>query len=161
MIIGFAGVLIVMQPQPGAFQPPTLVSLLAALCYAGYYLTTRTLSIRESPAALLIYGTAIGAALLTPAMPFVAVPPPNLVVTLAMVLCGIAGGVGHWFLILATRYAPAPVLAPFVYTQIVWMVAAGYAFFGDIPTASNLVGAAIVIACGLYILYRERVHRDA
>jgi drug/metabolite transporter (DMT)-like permease len=160
VIVGFVGVLIVVQPQPSTFQPATLLSLTAALFVAGYYLTTRTLSISESPAGLLIYGTAVGVVLLTPAMPFVAVPPPTLMVTLALVLSGIAGGIGHWFLILASRHAPAPVLAPFTYTQIVWMIAAGYAFFGDTPTASNLVGAAIVIACGLYILYRERIHRD-
>jgi drug/metabolite transporter (DMT)-like permease len=160
VIVGFAGVLIVVQPQPSTFQPATLLSLAAAFCAAGYYLTTRALSASETPAVLLIYGTAVGVVLLTPAMPFIAVPPPTLMVTLALVLSGIAGGVGHWFLILAARHAPVPVLAPFTYTQIVWMVSAGYAFFGDTPTSSNLVGAAIVIACGLYILYRERVHRD-
>ncbi len=160
VIVGFAGVLVVMQPQPSTFQPATLLSLAAAFCYAGYYLTTRKLSATENPAALLIYGTAIGAVLLTPALPFVAVPPPTLMVALALALTGIAGGVGHWLLIRAARYAPAPVLAPFTYTQIVWMIAAGYAVFGDAPTASNLIGAAIVIASGLYILYREGVHRD-
>jgi drug/metabolite transporter (DMT)-like permease len=160
VIVGFVGVLIVMQPRPETFHPAVLLSLTAACCYAGYYLTTRKLSATENPMALLIYGTAIGVVALTPALPFVAEMPPTPMVALALAASGVAGGIGHWFLILAMRHAPAPVLAPFTYTQIIWMIAAGYAFFGDTPTTSNLFGAAIVIASGLYILYRERVHRD-
>lgn len=160
VITGLLGVLIVMQPQPSAFHPAVFASLSAAFCYAGYYLTTRMLSATDTAAGMLIYGTLVGAALLTPTLPFVAEVPPTWTVAAALVVCGLAGGLGHWFLILATRYAPAPVLAPFTYTQIVWMVAAGYVFFGDVPTVSTLFGAAVVIASGLYILYRERVHRD-
>jgi drug/metabolite transporter (DMT)-like permease len=160
VIVGFVGVLIIMQPQPGAFHPAALLSLGAAFCYAGYYLTTRTLSATDSTAGMLIYGTLLGAIVLTPALLVVGERPPTLTVAFALALCGLAGGIGHWFLILATRYAPAPVLAPFTYTQIVWMIAAGYAFFGDVPTATTLVGAVVVISSGLYVLYRERVHRD-
>jgi drug/metabolite transporter (DMT)-like permease len=70
---------------------------------------------------------------------------------------GVYGAFGHWLLILAHARAPAPVLSPFIYTQIVWMLALGYLFFGDWPDAATLVGAGIVIASGLYLLYRERV----
>jgi drug/metabolite transporter (DMT)-like permease len=93
-------------------------------------------------------------------MPFIAVPPPTWAVAGALILTGVMGGIGHWWLILANRYAPATVLAPFTYTQIVWMVLAGYLVFGDIPDATTLIGAAIITASGLYILYREQVHRD-
>jgi drug/metabolite transporter (DMT)-like permease len=70
------------------------------------------------------------------------------------------GATGHWCLIRAHGHAPTPVLAPFAYTQIFWMILGGYLVFGDVPTPSTLVGAAIVISSGLYVLYRQRVHRD-
>ena len=75
-----------------------------------------------------------------------------------IVLCliGISGGLGHYLLALAHRYAPASVLAPFLYQQIVWMVLLGYLVFGDVPDAAVVLGAAIVVASGGYLLWRER-----
>ena len=69
---------------------------------------------------------------------------------------GFWGGLGHWLLILAHRSAPASVLAPFIYLGLIWMSAAGFLIFGDVPTLWTLSGAAIVIVSGLYLLARER-----
>ena len=69
---------------------------------------------------------------------------------------GVFGAGGHFLLILAHRHAPASVLAPFIYTQIVWATTLGYLVFADVPNHWTLAGAAIVIASGLYLLYRER-----
>jgi len=66
------------------------------------------------------------------------------------------GAVGHWLLILAHARAPAPVLAPFLYTQLIWVVILGYLVFGDLPDYWTLIGASVVIASGMYLLYRER-----
>ena len=74
-----------------------------------------------------------------------------------MLVTGAMGGFGHWLLILAHRLAPATVLAPFIYSQIVWMVTLGYLVFGQLPDRWTFIGAAIVISSGLYLLYRERV----
>ena len=76
-----------------------------------------------------------------------------------MLLTGIVGGGGHWLLIKAHTHAPASTLAPFMYTQIVWMVALGWLVFADIPTIWTIIGAGIIIASGLYLLYREEVVR--
>ena len=62
---------------------------------------------------------------------------------------------GHFMLIQAHRLAPASALAPFMYTQIVWMIAVGYLFFGDVPDLWTLVGAAIVVASGLFVFAGE------
>ena len=70
---------------------------------------------------------------------------------------GLFGGLGHYLLIVAHRLAPASVLAPFIYTEIVWMIALGYLVFGDKPNNWTLAGVAVVIASGLYLLYRERM----
>ena len=98
---------------------------------------------------------------MTPALPFVGVLPPTWLVAAALVGTGlIAGAVGHWFLIAAHRDAPPTVLAPFTYTQLIWMIAFGYLVFGDLPGPNTLIGASLIVASGLYILYRERVRRD-
>ena len=159
-IIGFIGVIIVVQPGPETFQPAALLSLVAACCYAGYNLTTRLLSHTESPAGMLIYPAALATALLTPPLPLVGTLPPDWLIAALMALTGAAGGLGHWFLIVAHRKAPASLLAPFQYTQILWMPTLGYLIFSDVPSWNTLFGAGIIVASGLYILYRERVHHD-
>jgi drug/metabolite transporter (DMT)-like permease len=69
---------------------------------------------------------------------------------------GALGGLGHYLLALAHRYAPASVIAPFLYQQVIYMALFGYLVFGDVPNPSVWVGAAIVIASGLYLFSRER-----
>jgi drug/metabolite transporter (DMT)-like permease len=73
-----------------------------------------------------------------------------------MAFMGICGSVGHYLLILAYRHAPASVAAPFMYTQIVSAILVGFLVFGDLPDRWTLTGAAIIIASGLYLAYRER-----
>jgi drug/metabolite transporter (DMT)-like permease len=159
-IIGFIGVLIVVQPTAETFQPAALFSLAAAFCYSGYNLTTRLLSRTESSAGMLVYPALLATALLTPALPFVATVPPDWLVAGLLALTGAMGGLGHWFLIVAHRDAPASLLAPFQYTQILWMPLLGYLVFADVPARTTMIGAAIIVLSGLYILYRERVHGD-
>jgi drug/metabolite transporter (DMT)-like permease len=77
-----------------------------------------------------------------------------------MAMTGVFGAAGHGLLIIAHRYAPAPVLSPFLYTQLIWMIVAGALVFGDWPAASTLVGAALVIACGVFLALRERRGRQ-
>ncbi|MGA7327430.1 MAG: EamA/RhaT family transporter, partial [Rhodomicrobium sp.] len=69
---------------------------------------------------------------------------------------GLFGGFAHWLLILAHEKAPAPILAPFGYVNIVFMIAFGYAVFSDVPTWWTLSGTGIIISCGIYLLFRER-----
>jgi drug/metabolite transporter (DMT)-like permease len=93
--------------------------------------------------------------LLTPALPLFW-ETPSLPVAGLLLATGAFGALGHWLLILAHARAPAPVLAPFIYTQLIWMTALGYVLFGDVPDAGTLAGGAIVVASGLYLLARER-----
>jgi drug/metabolite transporter (DMT)-like permease len=69
---------------------------------------------------------------------------------------GAFGSAGHFLLILAHHRAPASVLSPFIYTQLVWASALGYLIFAQVPSGWTLAGAAIVVASGLYLLNRER-----
>ncbi len=158
--VGFIGVVIIVQPEPSQFNPAALYSLSSALCYAGYSLSTRVLSATDSAAGMLIYAAALATVALTPALPSIGVVPPTWLIAAALAGTGIAGGIGHWFLIAAHRNAPPTVLAPFNYTQLIWMIVLGYLIFGDIPGPPTLIGASLIVASGLYALYRERVRRD-
>jgi drug/metabolite transporter (DMT)-like permease len=74
---------------------------------------------------------------------------------------GLFAAAGHGLLIVAHKFAPAPVLAPFSYTQLIWMIVSGLIVFGDWPPAATLAGATLVAACGGYVALRERTGTSA
>jgi drug/metabolite transporter (DMT)-like permease len=157
--VGFLGVLVVTRPGAGSFQPAALLSLTAALCYALYSIATRVLARTDSNETTLFYSNIVGALALLPVVPFVWTTPSDPLVIALMVATGAMGSFGHYLLIAAHRLAPAAVLSPFIYTEIVLVTATGFLVFGDVPNRSTLTGAAIVVASGLYILHRERAVR--
>ena len=154
--VGFLGVLIIVRPGTQAFHPALLLAIVNAVLYALFNLLTRQLAAHDSPEATQFFSS-LGATLaITPFALAAWQAPPGALQGLILCLIGIAGGLGHCFLALAPRYAPASVLGPFLYQQIVWMVLLGYLVFGDVPDAAVLAGGAIVIGSGLYLLARER-----
>jgi drug/metabolite transporter (DMT)-like permease len=155
--VGFLGVLVMVRPGLGGMHWAAAFSFASVFCNAGYVLLTRALAAHDSSNTTMFYSGFAGVILLTPLMPFVWVQPESGLVWALMLVIGGCGALGHWFFILAFRRAPAPVLAPFGYAQIVLMVVLGYLVFGDVPDGWTLAGAAIVIASGLYLLHRERV----
>jgi drug/metabolite transporter (DMT)-like permease len=155
--VGFCGILIVTRPGLGGMHPAALFSLAGAVCYAFYAMLTRILAGHDSSGTTMVYSGLGGLLLLTPAVPFFWKQPANLTVWLLMILIGAFGAIGHWLLIKAHQRAPAPVLSPFIYSQMVWMILLGWLVFGDLPDRWTLAGASVVIASGLYLLHRERV----
>lgn len=156
VIIGFLGVLVIMRPGTMGFHWAMLFSLASALCGSIYNILTRKVGGRDRAETSLFYVGLVGClAAATPLGWYWQLPEGwQWVILLAIGLCG---GVGHLMLIQAHRLAPASLLAPFIYTQIVWMILLGFAMFGDLPDAWTLAGAAIVIASGLFVFMRERV----
>jgi drug/metabolite transporter (DMT)-like permease len=159
IIVGFIGVIVVTRPSLAGIHPAMLLSFGCTLCNAFYSIFTRVLAATDSSRTTTFFSAVSGAVILTPALPFFWSTPQDWRVWLFLVLIGAFGALGHWFLILAHGRAPAALLAPFGYTQIVWMIAFGYLVFGDLPDVWTLAGAGIVIASGLYLLYRSRVVR--
>jgi drug/metabolite transporter (DMT)-like permease len=157
--VGFVGVLVVVRPGPGTFQPAALLSLSAALFYALYSITTRILARTDSNGTTLFYSNIVGAVALLPVVPFVWTTPSDPLVIALMVVTGAMGSFGHYLLIAAHRLAPAAVLSPFIYTEIVLVIMLGFLVFGDLPNRFTLAGAAIVVVSGLYLLHRERLVR--
>jgi drug/metabolite transporter (DMT)-like permease len=154
--VGFIGVLLVARPGFGGMHPAALISLAAAAFYAAYNISTRLLVRTDSNETTLFYSNLVGAVVMLPVVPFVWTTPHDPIVILLMVVCGAFGSVGHYLLIIAHRKAPAGVLAPFIYGQLVWVMILGYLVFGDTPNRWTLAGAAVVVASGLYMLNRER-----
>lgn len=154
---GFVGVLVVTRPGFGGIHPAAILSLLSAACYAVFAIVTRILARTDSDGTTLFYSNLIGAALVLPILPFVWSPPAHWLSVVLMVTMGVFASLGHYLLIAAHRLAPASVLSPFIYSQIVWTVALGYFVFADVPNSWTLAGASIVVGSGLYLLYRERV----
>jgi drug/metabolite transporter (DMT)-like permease len=154
--VGFVGVLIIVRPGTQGFHPALILSIVNAFLYALFNLVTRHLAAHDSPETTQFFSS-VGATLaITPFALAAWQAPSGALQWLLLVGIGLAGGIGHYILAVAHRYAPASVLAPFLYQQIIWMVLLGYLAFGDVPDRAVVVGAAIVIASGLYLLYRER-----
>jgi drug/metabolite transporter (DMT)-like permease len=156
ILIGFAGVLVIIRPGAQGFHPALLVALVNAVLYALFNLMTRQLAAYDSPEATqFISGLGATVAIAPFALAAWQTPATWLEWTVACAI-GVSGGTGHYFLALAHRYAPASVLGPFLYQQILYMALLGYLVFGDVPDAPVIAGAAIVIGSGLYLLWRER-----
>jgi drug/metabolite transporter (DMT)-like permease len=154
--VGFVGVLVVIRPSPANFNPAALLSVGAAICYALYAITTRMLSRSDSNETTVFYSNLVGVLALLPVLPFVWVTPQNPLIVAVMVLAGFFGGFGHYLFVRAHRLAPVSVLAPFAYTQLLWVIVLGYLVFDQLPSMWTLGGSAIVIVSGLYLLNRER-----
>jgi drug/metabolite transporter (DMT)-like permease len=153
---GFCGVLVIMRPGLGGFHWAMFLSLAASLQGALYNIATRKVGGQDSVETSLFYVCLFGAAgSLAPALLHWQTPQGGQ--WLLLLGIGFSGTIGHFMLIEAHRLAAAARLAPFIYTQIIWMTLSGLLVFGDVPDGWTLLGAAMVVASGLYLLNRERV----
>jgi drug/metabolite transporter (DMT)-like permease len=156
ILAGFAGVLFIVHPWGADFHPAMILAVGNAVLYAIFNLMTRRLAAYDSPETIG-YLPAVGAAIgLTPFAIAVWEWPEGLLEWTLACLLGVLGGLGHYLLALAHRYAPSSVIAPFLYQQIIYMALFGYLVFGDVPSRAVWAGAAIVVASGLYLFSRER-----
>jgi drug/metabolite transporter (DMT)-like permease len=155
--VGMAGVLLVAQPGFGSVHPAVILNVIGAVFLSFYNITTRILARHDSSETTLFYTNLIGAVALLPVMPFVWTTPSHPLQIALMCSFGALASIGHYLLIVAYRYTPATVVSPFMYSQLVWVTILGYVVFGDVPNRWTLIGTAIVIASGLYLLHRERL----
>jgi drug/metabolite transporter (DMT)-like permease len=155
VIAGFFGVMVALNPSAQSFSWPALIAIAGSFCFALLLICTRvvrgtsdTVLVTVQMAAALVFGLVLA--------PFTWVALTWNVVALLVVL-GVAATVAHFCINRALKLAPASVVAPYNYTAIIWAILFGYVFFGDIPRATVLVGAAVIIAAGIYIFIREQV----
>jgi drug/metabolite transporter (DMT)-like permease len=155
VIIGFLGVLVIVRPGGGTMQWAALLPLLTAFLYALYQIATRVLSRTTPPLVSFAYMVIVGTAGSTLALPFVWRTPDALGWAM-MAASGLLHGLAHYLVTRAFALAPAAILAPFNYAQLIGATVFGYFVFGDLPDRWAIVGALIIVAAGLYVAYRER-----
>jgi drug/metabolite transporter (DMT)-like permease len=159
IVVGFAGVLLVIRPGTQGFHPAILLSVMNAVLYAVFNLLTRRMASTESPASMQLM-SAIGATVVT--APFALLQwqtPGELSTWLLIGTCGLCGGIGHYCVAKAHRYASAAVLGPFLYQQIIYMALWGWLVFAQIPDGFVVAGSLVVVLSGLYLLWLEMRRR--
>jgi drug/metabolite transporter (DMT)-like permease len=149
---GFAGVLIVIRPGEAALGWVAVYPLLMATFYAIYQIMTRVLRTSDGPVPTLFYTVLVGSLAMSAVLPVFWETPLTETLGL-MAAMGALGLCGQLMLIKALSLAPASLISPFVYTQIIWAGAIGYLVFGDVPDAATLLGALIVVASGTLLLF--------
>lgn len=155
VLVGFAGALIVIRPGLGVFQWSALLAVSAGTLYAFYVIATRKLAGSSPPLVTLAYSALLGAVVMSVVVPAFWLPPTPRDWAM-MALMGLIGAVGHFLLIKAYEQAPASLLSPYGYSEMVMAVVVGFVAFGDFPDAGTWLGVAVIIASGVYIAVRER-----
>jgi drug/metabolite transporter (DMT)-like permease len=154
--VGFLGVVIVIRPGTEVFQWASLFVVASATCYALYQILTRRIAGTDSPETSAIYSSTIGAFGLIVVLPFVWRTPHSLRDILYFCSLGVLGALGHYCVARAMHYAPANIVSPFQYMQLLGSVAVGYLFFGNFPDVVGWIGAAIIVGAGLSIGWSQR-----
>lgn len=158
VIAGFAGVLLITRPGSGALDPAMLLAIVASFSFSLMIIATRWLSRTEQSLSLVLYiitGYTLYGAVLAP-FQWVAPPAADLGLFAAL---GLFYALGYYIEVRALSLAPVAVVMPFMYTTLFWAVLIGWFAWGEWPAANVWAGAAVIIASGLYILFREiRAH---
>jgi drug/metabolite transporter (DMT)-like permease len=158
VLIGFAGVMFMLQPSGAGLNTGSLLALSSALLYAMTLITSRQLSSTERSHTILFYYSCVVIVVLGAFMPWQwETPTPEH--WILFIVAGVAGSFGQFFLNQAFRYAEASLIAPLDYTGMVWAILFGFWIWGDVPTWVVLAGVAVVICSSFYIVRREALLR--
>ena len=153
VVIGFMGVIVVLQPNSDEFQPSLLFAIVAGVCYGLYIILTKKLSFRAPPVLTLFYSAMVGLLILTPLV----IPSwkaPDLSGVLLGAAMGFSAAASHFMIIKAFEFASASELSPFNYFEIVGAILLSYLIFGFIPNFQAILGLLIIIGSGLYVSWR-------
>jgi len=167
IVVGFGGAMIVIQPSYEIFGLKALLPVCCAFLYSLYLFLNRAIGEADSPLTMQTMA-GIGGTLFMAAALFggnvagiadfeISLPQSALALVLLLIL-GSLSGYAHLLIVRAFRLAPLSLLAPFQYFEIISATILGYALFNDFPTVSKWIGIAIIVASGLFIIWRERAH---
>jgi drug/metabolite transporter (DMT)-like permease len=155
VLVGLAGAAIVMQPGTDIFQWLALLPLIGAIFFAFFQLITRLLAGRDSFETTLCYSFGVGAVVVLTTAALTNWKMPGYEETLAIAGLGALGFTAHLTMLLSLNAADASLVAPFNYVRVLWAILLGFVLFNEIPGIWTFVGGGIVIASGLYVLWRE------
>ncbi|WP_208976261.1 DMT family transporter [Polycladidibacter stylochi] len=164
--VGFIGVMVMLSPHLGQGDETSMIGLIAAFGSAFFgacaMITVRQLCVSERASTIVLWFTVCSAIIGLMSFPLGWIFPqlewvmPNLTELLLLVTMGIAGGIGQILLTQSYRYADASTIAPFDYVNMIWAILFGYILFGDEVSIEVLLGTAIVVASGIFVIYREK-----
>lgn len=161
LLIGFAGVLIVARPGAGSFSLGALFALGNAVLYGSVTVAVRGMTKTESANTLLMWQITL-MAFFHAFLLFFGFRWPALIDAAMLFGSGFTNAIGQYFWTQSLHLAPATAVAPFYYLNLVWALALGFFVWGDVPSASLLLGSAIVVASGFFLFWREaRLQRAA
>jgi drug/metabolite transporter (DMT)-like permease len=151
---GFLGVIIALEPSSAMFTLPAVISIFGSMAFAFMLMSGR--SLRGTPDTVLVFWQTVGAGLAgLVTVPFAWTTPSSLDLSL-LALLGIVAMMAHVLVNRALKLADAATVAPLQYTLLFWAIVFGWLVFGDVPSMSMMIGAALIVASGLYIFFRER-----
>jgi drug/metabolite transporter (DMT)-like permease len=153
---GFGGVLLIIRPGSAVFSWVSLLPLASATMMAIYQLMTRRLAGHDAALTTLFYPALVGTLVVPLVIPLAFTAPREWLHVAMLVTLGVLGGIGHLFLIKAHDYAPASVLGPLIYMQLLAVLLLGWLVFGELPDGWALVGMLTVVASGLLLVARHR-----
>jgi drug/metabolite transporter (DMT)-like permease len=160
ILVGFVGILVILQPGLAVFSPWALVALLASVMFAVYGLLTRYVARKDSANVSFFYTGIVGAIAMTPfGLTHWTWMTPGDWGWMAVLCCTAA--FSHWLLIKAFAVAEASAIQPFAYLQLVWSSGIGLLVFGENLRINVAIGAGIVVAAGIFTLWRQRVREKA
>ena len=154
VLVGFVGVVLALRPSAASFTLPALIALGGSIFFAILMITTRML--RETSDTVLVSGQNVATLLFGAAFAPFGWVTPSFRDFMLLSLFGVLSMVALACVNRSLKLAPASVVVPYQYTMIVWAIMLGYAVFGDVPDLLTVAGAAIIIAAGLYIFWREQ-----
>jgi drug/metabolite transporter (DMT)-like permease len=158
VVAGLGGALVAAHPGGGTLQAAAALPFLSAVTWAAGMVLTRVMAGTERPTTILLWTAATGFVLLSCALPF-DVRLPTRQEFLLCLLIGVIASSAQWLVILGYRLAPASLLSPFSYLQLIWSAALGFLIFAAVPGFDTVAGAGVIVASGLYLAQRERARR--
>jgi drug/metabolite transporter (DMT)-like permease len=156
LIVGFVGVLIVTEPGANTFNLGALFALTNAVLSSSVAIAIRRMSATESTETLTIYQLIVITLCTLALLPF-GFKPPAWIDAGALAVAGVGNGIAQYWWTRSLTLAPPSAVVPFNYLSLVWASLLGFAIWGDVPSTNLMIGAVIVVASGLYILWRETV----
>ena len=154
VLVGLAGVLVIVRPGGAVWHWSAAMALLGAVSFAFFQLVTRPLANRDRHQTTMLYTSISGTAWASLMVPFFWTTPTAGQIVMFLII-GAMGAGAHFLMLRAFARAEASLLAPFNYSKLIWVVILDYLVFGDLPGLDTLVGSTIIVAAGLYVLYRE------
>ncbi|MDX1738467.1 MAG: DMT family transporter [Alphaproteobacteria bacterium] len=156
IIIGFIGVLVIVQPGPEILSSDTIYPVVGAILMATAMLLVRVLGRKDHSAAIAFYFTAYGVVVSSIGLAITSDwVTPSFTDLLLLISIGILGGVAQYLANMSVAVAEVALVSPFKYTALIWSASIAYVIWGEVPAKEVWIGASIIVASSLYILHRE------